>query len=78
MANAEGVVFAFAALWESTQATVLAVGMKPIAASGQNFVAVRLVADVPHQLVFRGVERIMQCHRQFYYAQAGSEVPSFF
>jgi len=78
VANAEGVVFTFAALRESTQATVLAVGVKPVAASGQNFVTVSLVADVPNQLVFRCIERVVQCHRQFYYAQASSEVPSLF
>ena len=51
--------------------------MKPVSTSRQNLVAVGLVADVPNDLVFRGVEDVMQRHSQLDHAQAGAKVPTF-
>ena len=40
--------------------------------------AVSLVSDIPHDLVLRGVEDVVQGHGQFHDAKAGAEVASFF
>ena len=39
--------------------------------------AIRLVSDVPHDLVFGCVEDVMQRHGQFDHPQACAEVPPF-
>ena len=78
VAHAEGVVFTFTPLRETRQALVLAVGVEFLPTAGEDFVAVRLVADVPHDLVFRRVEDVVQRHGQFHDPQACAEVPSFF
>ena len=74
----KGVVLALAPLREARQPLVLAVGVEFLSATGEDFVAVRLVADVPHDLIFRGVEHVVQRHGQFHHPQACAEVPSFF
>ena len=65
VSDPKGVVLAFAALGKPTDALVLAVGVEPLATSGQNLVAVGLVPHVPHDLVFRGVEGVVQGDGQF-------------
>ena len=48
MANAEIVVFRFAALGETGQAAVLAHGVHTIAAAGEHFVRIALVTHIPN------------------------------
>ena len=55
-----------------------AVGVELVPTPRQNLVTVGLVADVPDNLVLRGVEDVVQGHRQFDHAQAGTEVTAFF
>ena len=49
-------------------------GGDTVAAAGQNFVRVGLVADVPHQVIERRVVDEMQRHRQFDGTQPGGKV----
>ena len=74
MTHAEGVVFAFAAARKRREPLMLLDGMQPLAAPGQHFMRVGLVADVPHQPVIGGVENIMQGDGQFDRAQSRREV----
>ena len=76
--HAKRVVFAFAALGEAADAFVLAVGVETLASPRQNLVAVGLVSDVPNDLVFGGVEDVVQGHGQLHNAKAGAEVTSLF
>ena len=55
-----------------------AIGVEPVPATCQDFVTVGLVADVPDNLVLGGVEDVVQGHRQFDHAQAGTEVTALF
>ena len=74
MGGAEGVVFALAALGEAGQATRLTQGADAVAAAGQDFVRIALVADVPDQDVLRGLEDVVQGDGQLDHAEAGAEV----
>jgi len=74
MAGAEGIVFAFGALGETGQPPALAQRAHAGAATGENLVRIGLMADVPDQLVARGVENIVQRHRQFNDTEVGAEM----
>ena len=76
MRGAEGVVIALRPLGEAGQAAALAQGADAVAAPGENFVRIALMADVPDQAVGRRVEDIVQRHRQFDDAEAGAEMPA--
>ena len=62
MTDAEGVVGALGAGGERRQAVFLLDRPQAVAATGQYFVRVSLMADVPDQPVLRGVEDMMQGH----------------
>ena len=66
MANAEIVIFRFATFGETGQAAVLAHGVHTVAAAGEHFVRIALVAYVPNQVIIRRVIHIMQCHSQLH------------
>ena len=53
MSRPENVVFTLAALEKPAQSTGLFDGMKAIAPSGEDFVAMRLMSDVPNDPVSR-------------------------
>jgi len=74
VADAEGVVGAFAAPRKRRQAVLLAQGVHQAAAPGEDLVRVGLVAHVPHQAVHRGVEHVVQGDGQFDHPKAGAEV----
>ena len=76
MRRPERVEFAFGSLGEPRQPPRLPQGGHAVAASGQDLVGIALVADVPDQLVARGVEHRMQRDGQFHNAQRRSEVPA--
>src|SRR3954453_14946441 len=65
MRGAEAVVFALGALGETGETAALPQRPNPLAASGQNFVWVGLVSDVPDQPIVRRVEYVVQRDRQF-------------
>ena len=67
MAYAKGVVFAFFTFRETGDAAILAVRMKYIAATCQNFMTIRLVAYIPNKLVVRRVKYIMERCRDLNY-----------
>ena len=72
----ERVVFAFGTLGEATEAAALPQCPDPITAPGQNLVRVALVAHVPHQLVLRSVEDIVNRGGQFDHPQPRTEMPA--
>lgn len=74
MADRQHVVFAFGAPREGVQPVLLPDSGDSVAAAGQDFVRVGLVADVPHQMIERRVVDEMQRHRQFDGTQPGGKV----
>ena len=74
VADAQHVILALAAPWERMQATFLTDGANFIAATGQNFVWIGLVTDVPDKLVERRVIDIVQRHGELHRAKPGGEV----
>ena len=76
MRRAKGVVLAFAAQRESGDTAQLAQCGHAVTATGQDLVGVGLVAHVPHHAVVRGVEHIVQGHRQLDRPEVGAEVPT--
>ena len=74
MRRAEAIVFAFRALGETGQASALPQCSDPVPPSGQDFVRVGLVPDVPNQLVVGRVEYIMQCNGEFDDTQARAKM----
>ncbi len=74
MRGAERVVFALGALGEAGQPAAHTQRADAIAAVGENFVRIGLVADVPDQPVGRRVEDVMQRHRELDDAKPGAEM----
>ena len=74
MRGAERIVFALGALGETGKPAALAQGADAVAASGEDFVRIALVADVPDQPVVRRVEDVMQRYRQFDDTKPGAEM----
>jgi hypothetical protein len=70
----ECVVFAFVPAEEPGHPTLLAERGESIPPTGEYLVSVRLVPDIPDDLVFRGLEDTMEADRQFHGAQAGAQV----
>ena len=74
MADAEGVVFAFAAFGEGGQPVRLPHGEHTLAAAGEDLVGVGLMAHIPDQPVVGGVEHIVEGDGEFHHAEAGAEM----
>ncbi len=74
MRGAERIVFALRPLGEAGQAAALAQGADAIAPPGQDLVRIALVPNVPDQAVARRIEHVMQGHREFDDAEAGTEM----
>ena len=63
--NAKGIEFTFGTLGESREATSLTDGMHAIRAPRYDLVRVGLVADIPDDAIFGGVENMVQGDGQF-------------
>ncbi len=74
MGGAEAIVFAFRAFGEAGQAAAGTYRPDPVAAAGENLVRVGLVADIPDQLVVRGIEDVVKRDGQFDDAKARAEM----
>ncbi|GHE47751.1 hypothetical protein GCM10019059_03120 [Camelimonas fluminis] len=74
MGGAEGVVFALGPFGEAGEAINLAQGADAVAPSGQDFVRIGLVADVPDNAVVRRVEDIMEGDGQLDHAKPGAKM----
>ena len=72
MRCAKGVVFAFITARKTRQAAQLAQAGHAFTPTRQNFVRVSLMAHIPHNAIFWGVENIVQGHSEFYGAQVGT------
>ena len=70
MTTGKGVVFAFFGRREGTDAVELTIGVEGIATTGQDLMAVGLMADVPDNAVVGRVEHVVHGHREFHGAQA--------
>src|SRR6266436_8709331 len=76
MGSAERVIFALGAFGEARQAAALADRADTVAAPGQDFVRIALVADVPNQPVAGRIEDMMERNRQLHHAEAGAKMPT--
>lgn len=76
MARAEGVVRALGSLGKAGQTAALAQCMDAVFAPGDDFMRVALVADIPDQAVFGGVEDGVDGHGHLNDAEPGTKVPS--
>ncbi len=68
--GAEDVVLGLGAVREARQAGGLADRLQAVAPAREDLVRIRLVADVPHEEVVRGVEHVVQRDRQLDRAEA--------
>ena len=76
MGGAEGIVNAFISLGETRKSTALAKRADPVAPSGQNFMRIGLMPDIPDQSVIGCVEDIMQRHCEFDDTQTRAQMPA--
>src|SRR6266481_6748329 len=76
MGGAERVIFALGTFGEAREAAALADRADTVAAPGQDFVRIALVADVPNQSVAGRIEDMMQRNRQLDHAEAGAKMPA--
>ena len=74
MGGAERIVGTFGALGEAGEAAFAAQGTDTVAATGQDLVGIALVADIPDDLVARGVKDRVQGDGQFDNAEARAKV----
>jgi len=68
MPYTKSIVFTFGTTRKAGDPLRFAQGLHAVTAAGENLVRISLVANIPYQLVIRGVEHIMQCDGQFYHA----------
>ena len=78
MTNAEGVVVTFSAARKSGQTTRLSDACHALAAPGENFVRVSLMANIPDQPIMGRVEHVMQCNRKLNRAEASRQMATRF
>jgi len=64
----------FRCVRERRKSAPLANGVQAVAAAGEHFVWISLVADVPHQPVLGRIEYVVQRHREFHHTQARGEM----
>ena len=76
MARAIAIVFTFGAQQEAVEAPVLAHRVESIAAPGEHFVHVALVADVQDETVPRGVENAVKRNGQLTHSEVRSQMPA--
>src|SRR5262245_6845381 len=76
VSSAECVVLAFGTFEKARNAILLAKRLELRVALGEDFVRITLMADVPHQLIARSVERVMKGYRKLDHAQSGADVPT--
>ena len=74
MAGPERVVGTLGTLEKTRDAVLLAQGIHFLGTPGQQLVRVCLVPDVPHQLVGRRIENVVQRHRQLDDTEAGADM----
>jgi len=74
MRGAEGVVRTLAAAREARDAILLAQHGHLVAPAGEYLVRISLVADVPHDAIFRRVEHVVQRNGQLDRAEIGRQV----
>src|SRR5580704_13043161 len=74
MPGAVAVVRTFSPQHEAIQAAWRADGVELFAASGKQFMDIRLVADVENKMVFRRVKNVVHGERQLDYPEVRSEV----
>jgi len=75
MGGAEGVVFAFGALGEARQPAAATKRADTVAPAGQDLVRIGLMADIPDQAIFRGIENVMQRDRELDHPQPAPRWP---
>ena len=78
MACAKGVVFGLGSFGEAREAAALADGVDATFSPCQDFVRIALVANVPDELVFGGVEHGVDRGCKLDYAEACAQVPTGF
>ena len=74
MTDPEGVVLALRPAGEAAESAPHAHRVHALAAAGQDLVRIGLVADIPHETVFRRAVHGVQRGREFDRAQPGGEV----
>src|SRR4051812_33383840 len=74
MCRTERVVFTFRAFCEARKAAALANGTNPVPPAGQYLMRISLMTYVPEDAVARGIKKVVECHREFDNAEAGSEM----
>ena len=70
----EGVVLALLGRGEGTKAAQLTVGTETVTTTGQDLMAVGLMAHIPYDAVIRGIIDIMKGYCQLYHTKARSQV----
>ena len=65
MTTSKGVVFALRGRRERFDASQLAIGVKAVATTSENFMSVGLVSDIPHDAIVGRCKHIVQRHGEF-------------
>ena len=74
MCRAKRVINAFGADWKPADAVTLTQGLHAVAPTSENFVRIGLMAHIPNNAVIRGIEHVMQSHREFNRTQIGAQM----
>ena len=74
MSRAKMIVLRFSSFGVSGQTFVLANGLEPFGTSGDQFVGVSLVADIPDKAVLSEIKKVVQSESQFDRAKVGCKM----
>jgi hypothetical protein len=68
------VIRALGALWEAADATIGSKGREPITTPRDELVDIRLMPDIPNDLIVRAVEGTVKTEREFDHAEVRREM----
>src|SRR5687768_6342066 len=77
MTHPECIVVTFLSFRKAADTFIKTVCMKDVPAAGEDLMSVRLVPDIPHQLVVRRIKNMMECNGELNHSEAGPEVSAF-
>ena len=76
MSGIKTIGITFPRIRETTHSTIFPQIHKSALASGKNLVCIRLMSDIPDNLIYRRVKGQVQCHRKFHNTQIRGKMSS--
>ena len=74
MSDAKSIIFTLTSFWKTRNTAFRPIRVKYLSATSQDLVTIRLMTDIPDELIVRSIKYVVKRHSQFYYSETRSEV----